>query len=530
MSRTEALEGSLIRRAARGVAGLTGWRRAALATACGALSAAALPPVHAVPVLLVSFTALVWLIDGSRNVRGALAAGWWFGFGSFLAGLYWVAFSFLVEAAKFGWLAPFAVITLAAGLAVFPALAAFLTRCAGIRGAGRIPVLAAAWTGCEWLRGVAFTGFPWNALGTAWTFSDAMIQLAAVTGVFGLTLVTVLAAAAPAALGDGDAGRTGPLRPRGRRWVLPTAAAAVLALVWAGGALRLAGAGGGNVAGVSLRLVQANIAQTDKWRPDLRDRHFRKYLRLSRGGSGTPTHVIWPETAVPFVAANDAVRRRVMTAAVPPDGLLLTGSIRTTGRGVRPSRVWNSLLAIDGAARVVATYDKFHLVPFGEYVPLPGFFRLSKLTEGRMDFTAGSGPITLTPPGLPPVSPLICYEAIFPGQVTEPGNRPQWLLNVTNDAWFGNSSGPYQHFAATRLRAVEEGLPLVRGANTGISAVVDPYGRVLARLWLGVEGVLDSPLPTALAAPPPFARFGDGVLLIIVLATAVTGWFLRDCD
>jgi apolipoprotein N-acyltransferase len=518
------------------VAGLTGWRRAAFATAAGALTAAALPPVHAVPVLLVSFPALVWLIDGSGNRRAAFAAGWWFGFGGFLAGLYWVGLSFQVDAAKFGSYGAIAVVALAAGLAVFPALAALLSRLAGIGGAGRIPVLAAAWTGCEWLRGTVLTGFPWNPLGTAWAFSDAMIQLAALTGVFGLSLVTVLAAAAPAVLGDGDAGRAarGLGGLIGRRWALPVAAAGLLALVWAGGAVRLAGApvgsDAGSVAGVALRLVQANIAQKDKWRPELRDRIFGKYLRLSRAGGATATHVIWPETATPFFVANDAARRRAMAAAVPPGGVLLTGSIRSTRRGIRPFRVWNSFHAVDGAAKIIATYDKFHLVPFGEYIPLPAFLRLSKLTVGRTDFTAGSGPRTLTLPGLPPVSPLICYEAIFPGQVTEPGNRPQWLLNITNDAWFGNSSGPYQHFAATRFRAVEEGLPLVRSANTGISAVVDSYGRVRARLGLGVEGVIDSSLPTALAAPPPFARFGNALLLLFVIATAIGGWFLRGRD
>jgi apolipoprotein N-acyltransferase len=523
MNLPEATPGGPWQRMALGVAGLKGWRRAALATVAGALTAAALPPIHAVPVLLVSFPVLVWLIDGSGSHRAALAAGWWFGFGSFLAGLYWVGFSFQVDAAKFGSYAAIAVIALAAGLAIFPAIAALATRAAGIGGAGRIPVLAAAWTACEWLRGTVLTGFPWNSLGTVWAFSDAMIQLAALAGVFGLTLVTVLAGAAPATLGDG--GNTH------RCWVMPAAAAALLAVVWAGGAWRLAGAAvgseGGSVAGVALRLVQANIPQVDKWRPEMRDRIFRKYLRLSRAGNVTATHVIWPETATPFFVANDAVRRRVMTAAVPPGGLLLTGSIRTTRRGTRPFRVWNSFHAVDGAAKLIATYDKFHLVPFGEYIPLPGFLRVSKLTVGRTDFSAGPGPRTLTLPGLPPVSPLICYEAIFPGQVTEPGNRPRWLLNLTNDAWFGNSSGPYQHFAATRFRAVEEGLPLVRSANTGISAVVDAYGRVTARLGLGVEGVIDSPLPAALAAPTPYARFGNPVLLVLMFITAIAGWFMR---
>jgi apolipoprotein N-acyltransferase len=178
---------------------------------------------------------------------------------------------------------------------------------------------------------------------------------------------------------------------------------------------------------------------------------------------------------------------------------------------------------VDGDGRIKATYDKFHLVPFGEYVPLRWLLKIPKLTMGRTDFSAGPGPRTLTLPGLPPVGPLICYEAIFPGAVTDPADRPGWLLNLTNDAWFGISAGPYQHFASARMRAVEEGLPLVRAANTGISGVIDGYGRIVARLGLGVRGTLDAPLPRALSTPPPYARFGDLVLMLLIAGVAAAG-------
>jgi apolipoprotein N-acyltransferase len=274
--------------------------------------------------------------------------------------------------------------------------------------------------------------------------------------------------------------------------------------------------------GVRLRLVQANIDQRLKWNPGERAANFGKYLSMTKGpGFDEVTHVIWPETAIPYVVARDAEARAAIAAVVPPKGLLIAGAIRTTlAAGVKPFQVWNSAHAIDQSARIVGTYDKFHLVPFGEYMPLRGILPLQKITPGAVDFSAGPGPRTLALPGLPPVGLLICYEVIFPGNVLDRGNRPRWLLNLTNDAWFGESTGPYQHFAAARLRAVEEGLALVRSANTGISAVIDPYGRVIARLGLGVEGVLDSPLPLPLEGLTPYARFGDWIFLGL-LAIAV---------
>lgn len=507
------------------VCGLAGWRRRGFTFFLGVLATAALPPVHAVPVLVVSFTGLVWLSDASRSKIGAFGCGWWFGLGYFAAGLYWVSFAFLVEAAKFGWMIPFAIAGLAAVLAVYCGAAVLATRLSGCTGPGRVLVLAASWTSLEWLRGIAFTGFPWNPLATVWTPWDAMVQIASVTGVFGLSLVTVIAAAAPAAV----SGRAG-----AGRWLPLGFAGALIVAVWAGGAWRLAGAGIASVPGVMLRIVQPNIDQKLKWRRDLRDGHFARYLELSRTGNGVAgkttdriTHVIWPETAATFVVANDAAKRRIMAAAAPAGGLLLTGSVRTTPRGTERFKAWNSLHAIDPGGKIVATYDKFHLVPFGEYVPLRSILKLTKLTAGRSDFSFGHGPRTLALDGLPPVSPLICYEAIFPGQVVDPNARPEWLLNVTNDAWFGLSSGPYQHFAAARFRAVEEGLPLVRAANTGISAIVDAYGRITAYLGLGRLGVLDGRLPRAIAAPP-FARFGNWVLLIVICCVAALGFVWRD--
>lgn len=515
------------------VGALTGWRRRGLALLLGALATLALPPVHAVPILLVAFTGLVWLMDGARRVREAFWLGWWFGLGHFAAGIYWVASALLTDPLRFGWMIPPVVGGLAAILALFPALAVAGTRAAGgpggAAGPARILFLAALWVGLEWLRGWIFSGFPWNLLGYVWAFSDAMNQLAALTGAWGLSLVTVVAAAMPAVLGDWrpDA-RAGRRLRQGFGCI--AAAALLLAAIWAGGAWRLAGAGAATVPDIRLRIVQAAIDPALKNNSSLREANLGRHLALTMDTPGFDriTHVIWPETAVQFLIDHDTEVREAVASAVPPGGLLLTGAPRGEIEDGRLTQVWNSLVALDGAAEIVGTFDKFHLVPLGEYVPLRDFLPfIDKVTPGALDFSAGPGPVTLRLPGLPPVGPLICYEVIFPGHVVDADDRPSWLLNLTNDAWFGVTSGPYQHFASARMRAVEEGLPLVRAANTGISGVIDGYGRVIARLGLGQAGVLDADLPQAPSGLTVFARWGETMLALILAATVFLAALLR---
>lgn len=505
--------GRLAALAAR-VSGLTGWRRRGLGLGLGLVSALALPPLGLLPVLLLTLPGLVWLLDGSRDRRGAFGAGFWFGTGWFMAGLYWISIALLIEPWKTGWMVPFAVFGLSALLGAFYGGATLLVRLSGVDGPGRIPLLAGAFVLAEWLRGWVLTGFPWNPLGSVWDPLLPILQLGALAGVHGLTFLAVLAFTLPALLAD-------PLGRRARLAVVGLAAGLPLA-VFAWGAARLAGHGTELEPGVTLRLVQANIAQSHKWRDELRMAHLQDHVELSRSpGLDKVTHVVWPETAAPYFLDTDPVARAIVAEAAPPGGIVLTGAPRVTPRDVRPMQLWNSLMAVDGMGRLAGSYDKVHLVPFGEYVPGRGLLPLLKITWGAVDFSSGPGLRTIAVPGAPPASPLICYEAVFAGEVVGRDQpRPGWLLNVTNDGWFGMSSGPYQHLASARLRAIEEGLPLVRAANTGISAVFDPLGRPVARLGLGERGVLDAPLPRATAATP-YAEWGDKTLVILALVTGL---------
>lgn len=509
-----------LQRSALWLASLTGRSRHLAAVLLGALAAASLPPVDMTPVLLIAFPGLIWLADGNSGYKSAFALGWSFGFGFFVAGLYWIAAALFVDLAQFWWLVPFAVAGVPAGLAIFTgtALAVSHGLCRWLRlgGAERILALVLCWSGAEWLRGHILTGFPWNLIGYAWSGAFpgaiAMLQLASVGGIYSLSLLTVLVACLPARLGDFSGRRTLPL----------VAAFLLIAVPAAWGAYRLAQGHPADVPGVTLRLVQPSIPQTFKNDPAQLLGNFRRLFALSTSPAAVaPTAIIWPEDAAPPFLDRDGGARQALAQAAPPNGYVITGTTRTDPPPEAPTHIWNSMVAIDHAGTIVASYDKFHLVPFGEYVPLRGILPMQKITPGTIDFSAGDGPHTIALPGLPPFSPLICYEAIFPGAVVDPAHRPDWLLNITDDAWYGFTSGPFQHVAISRVRAIEEGLPLARDGDNGVSAMFDPYGRVIARLDLDAIGVLDVKLPQALP-PTLYSRVGDipffTALLLIIAA------------
>lgn len=493
---------------------LSGWRRRLVLWLLGAAAVLALPPVYAAPVLALSFAGFLLLLGACEKPKAAFGTGWWFGFGFFTAGLYWISIALLIDVKRFIWFVPFSLFGLSAFLGLFIALAALLAWKVRQRGLGAALALAGAWTLHEWLRGFILTGLPWNPMASVWVAYPPFLQGEAWLGPQGMGFLTVLTSSCWWLY----------WRVKGKRRVLAFAPAALLLGVALAGMLRLDWAGHDTVDGVRLRLVQPNIEQSLKWKSDLRASHLRKLIAMSRGEADPPpTHVIWAETAVPYLLEHDEAARLAVAGAVPENGLVITGAVRTSPPGVEPYQVWNSMMAIDETGEIRAVFDKSHLVPFGEYMPLKSVLPLKKITEGSTDFSPGPGPLTLDLPGLPPVGPLICYEVIFPHEVADPNRRPSWLLNLTNDSWYGNSAGPHQHWAQSVLRAVEEGVPLVRVANGGISGIVDSYGRPRAKTELETEAVVDGELPTALATPPIYARLGDGpyisavMLLLLVL-------------
>lgn len=498
------------------------WTRRLILMVLGAVAALAFPPVNAVPLFALGMIGLIWAMELAERRRAAFGTGWWWGFGHCLAGFFWIANSFLIDPVRFGWMVPPVIAGLAAYIALFPGLAVAAAWHKNAPPLARVLLLAATWVVAEWLRGHLFTGFPWNLAAYAWSVSLPMMQSLALWGAWGLSFFTIVLAGLLSLAGRGN--RRDSLRAAGVFVVL-------LAALYGFGTWRLAGdSQPQRVASeprIMLRLVQGNIDQWEKLTGAHRDRDIAQHLRLSTAAPGFETMnvVIWPETAATVFLDRQDDWRAYVAAAAPPRGLLITGTLRGDPPQGEPVRYWNSLAVIDPQARIVATADKFHLVPLGEYVPwrdVLGPF-IGKLTAGAGDFSAGPGPVTVRVPGLPPFSPLICYEVIFPGAVTDPADRPDWLLNVTNDGWFGRSPGPYQHFASARFRAVEEGLPLARAANTGISAMVDPFGRVIDSLPLGTEGSLDVLLPAPLA-PTLFARTGllmPGLLVVFALVAGV---------
>lgn len=476
--------------------------RFALALWAGWIASLALPPFGLFFAQLPAYTILIIALGRARTRWGGFGVCWAFAFGYHLFGLSWIGEAFLVDVDRFGWMQPFAIVGLPAGLAILTGL----TGVAFVWLRRRYPgspirdalLFAALFMATEWLRGNILTGFPWNLPVHGWDRVLPVLQAAVWLGPYGVSLLVVLAG-----------GALLPLLAPGRPLRKIAGAAALilpLAVAAAAGGLRLAAAPTEMpvVEGVKLRLVQPSIPQREKWQPDLQAAHFQKHLQLSRDAAvAGVTHIIWPEAATAFLAAESPGALEQIAGVVPPGGAVILGTPRRhvdQNGGANNYRYTNSVVVVSGAGQVVSAYDKHHLVPFGEYVPLRNWLPLERLAPGHGSFSEGAGPRTIPVPGAPPFSPMICYEAIFPGEIVDSNLRPDWLLNLTNDAWFGTSAGPHQHLAAARLRSIEEGLPLVRVASTGITVVMDAYGRIQERLGIGVYGFLDVDLPVALPA------------------------------
>ncbi len=520
------------------------WQARLIALAAGAAAALAHPPFGILPGLL-GYGVIMLLVDGAsetRPLRSAFLRGWLAGVAYFAIGTWWVAEAFLVDIAAHGWMAPFAVTFMAGGIALFWGLAALLYRAARVTGAWRVIVFAAAFGVAEWIRGHVLTGFPWNLPGESWKAGSLVSQTASLVGAYGLTVLTVGMAAAPALL----------IKARGRESLIAVGAAAAVLLAMTGyGYLR---------PGYTLwapraaprpplppvvRIVQPDVPQEAKYDPQSFSRILGKYLSLTRQPSSdgqAPDIVIWPEGAVPALAedylAEGTWTRAAIIDALSPDQVLIVGAARYEGSPETPS-YFNSLLVLrrDGDDLVqLGRYDKHRLVPFGEFLPLDSLLSplgIKNLVQIGDGFTPGARPAPLAIPGLPVIQPLICYESLYPGFTREGASRsgksPDLIVNVSNDAWFGATSGPLQHLNLASYRAIEEGVPMARATPTGVSAMVDAYGRVIpsSRINQRVEAVVDVALPPKVVETP-YRRLGDLAFSIFVIAglavTAVFHW------
>lgn len=479
---------------------MSGWARASVAFLAGLVGVLALQPFGFFAALFVSYSVLVWLIDGAsgdpdagllRRLAPAFRIGWCFGFGYFLGGLWWLGNALLVEADEFAWALPLAVLGLPAFLAFFYGLAAALARLFWSDGLGRIFALAAAFGLAEWLRSWLFTGFPWNAVGYGAMPVTLMMQPARIVGIAGMNVLAVFVFAVPALLWTG----------RGKRLGL-SLAALLLALQAGYGFYVLRLQPDPADTDVTIRLVQPVIDQSIKLDDGERAAVFEKHLALTAAppsGEKRPDVVVWPETSIPFILTDNPDALARIADVLDDDQVLIAGAVRTEEGGAgKPPRYYNSIYAIDGKGQILGAADKVHLVPFGEYMPFEELFNswgINAVAAFSGGFSGARAHQVLALPKERSFYPLICYEAIFPGEIDPTAYATDALLNITNDAWFGDTPGPYQHFHQARLRAVETGLPLVRAANNGISAVVDSKGEVALGLPYNMSGFVDAAIP-----------------------------------
>jgi apolipoprotein N-acyltransferase len=498
------------------VSSLPNWKkkkRAVAAFLLGVCATLSLPPFFVLPMLMLSVCGWFVLARSALTGRQALLTGWWWGLGFFMSGLYWMCISLLVDAEKFAWLIPFCLFGLNGIIALYPALATFafwkISKKFQLELLPATLLFVVCWSVSEYLRSLLFTGFPWNLVGYTWAVWVPAMQSASIIGIQGLTLITMLLAISPIWFSLHRKTFMG-------LWTLWAAV-----LVW--GVQHVPT----NIAETKtqIRIVQASIPQTLKWDPKERINGIRKHFSLSIQDSEVkPDIIIWPESAVPLAINQEPILTRDLAKIAPEKGALITGGIR-----IDDAQYYNSIYAITNAG-IAAVYDKHHLVPFGEFVPFRSILPLDKITYGTTDFSRGKGALTMDIDGIPSFNPLVCYEAIFSGDIHVDPSRTRWMLNLTNDAWFGTSTGPYQHFHMTRFRAVEFGLPLVRAANTGISAVIDPYGRITHSLGLNESGALNAALPEArMVASTWFAYLGNlPYLLMLCVILGLLFWRNRQ--
>lgn len=479
----------------------------------GVFSALALPPVYLVPMLALGMSLWLLLLEKAPTPRRAFAMGWLFGFGYFIAGLYWIAAALFVDIARYWWVMPFAVCGLPFLMASYWGLAAVIMSYVPWRGWPKVVAFAVIFTLCEVLRGTLFTGFPWNYTGYVWSGFLPLLQSVSLFGIVGLSFLTTLLASVPYLYLTKQYSH---YRQRHIFCMTVLGVTAVL-IAWGMGRVSFPPQAKGQLQMV--RIVQPNIAQTAKWSEEEQDAHRETLWRLSKSPANTPDPrlIVWPETAIALVDTMDLrVWNYQLDENLPDTSLLATGVLEADMTDKNQPTFYNRLDVFASNGTRVAQYSKSHLVPFGEFLPFEKYWPVKPPAVTAGSFSAGNGTTTLPLQTLPPFSPLVCYEVLFPEEAALDGKkRPGFLLNVTNDAWYGTTSGPFQHLAISRTRAVEQGLPLLRAANTGMSAVIDARGRMIAMLPLNQTGRLDAPLPPA-AQPTLFARHGSTTWIFVL--------------
>lgn len=483
---------------------------------CGWLTVAAFPPHYLFPVLFLTFSLLLVLINKANFPFQAFKIGYSFGFALFAFGFAWVGNALLIDAWHFGWLYP---ITLAASGAFFglfiaiPAYLAFYFK----NLLPRYLAFCSLFVIFEWIRSFFLTGFPWNLQGYVLAFSDRLIQLASIGGTYLLSLIVVMICSLPALLSQNRSKKV--IR------ICLVVPLGTLLFMYLFGSIRLYNQNT-EQSDTTIRIVQPSIPQAMKWKKETLEYNFNQYIRISQSRKlDNIDFVIWGETATPFPLDYDFSHLQDIREAVPDNGYLVTGLVRYKFDIYQNYYPLNSMFIIDEYGQILASYDKSHLVPFGEYIPLrqylPEFIR--PVANAIGNFLSGNGPTRIQVPGQPSLGALICYEVIFPHQILDQSQRPQWLINLTNDGWYGDSSGPYQHLVSTRMRAVEEGMTIARAANTGISALISPYGAILGELPLNYTGILDVSLPKVSQFQTIYSRLGNlPVLLLCTLLLVVS--------
>lgn len=486
----------------------------------GALAVLGLPPYYIWPILFLCFSWFILLLNQRQTWRQAFALGYWFGFGFFSLGLSWIGNALLIEAATFGWLYPIVLLTTGVffGLFVaFPAALSFYFKGLG----SKIWAMASWWVIFEWIRSFFLTGFPWNLLGTSLAFSPVTIQLAAVGGTYLLSFLVLIIAMMPA-LWLNDKSR--------KNFIIAVATITIIIGTTLGFGYTRTHRLYNNIASEHLvRIVQPSIPQAMKWNRETLEKNFQKYIEMSQiEGLEKVTFTIWGETASPFPLDLDDKHRLMATAAIAEGGYLITGALGYSFDKYGEPSPLNAMMMINKSGEIVANYNKSHLVPFGEYIPLrkylPSYIR--PITNTIADFKSGNGPETISIANLPKLGAVICYEIIFPTAVVDKENRPEWLINFTNDGWYGDSAGPHQHLVATQMRAVEEGITIIRVANSGISAIISRTGGVINKIDLNTSGILDVALPQKLNIDTLYGKFGNYIPLILCFLNIIAIFFL----